>query len=394
MRNWLVKSLAMVAALFMLAGGSLMSTASAGAKVALVLDVGGRGDLSFNDMGFKGSDEAQANLGVEVVEIQSNSAADYLPNMQNAARSGKFDLIVAVGFLLSDAMAEVADQFPDQKFAIIDVTWLGKPNLMEIGYEENKGSAMVGALSSMVAAHYGYDKIGVVLGIEIPVLYKFEAGYRYGMHWGNAKYAEKTGKQANVGLLWTYTGTFSDIAKGKAATEAMLAQGAGIIYNVAGPLGIGDLEAITEHLEAKGKSAGPPFMIGVDANQDYLGDGHRVLASMMKRVDFGVYSAIESVVNGTFKGGVQILGPHNGGIAMSGKQDLADFIQFGVNGGAISASDSDSITSNWVGMRDDIPGWIWDAVAELQGQISDGSAEVPCGWCPDPIGDIRAKYPD
>ena len=394
MRNWLVKSLAMVAALFMLAGGSLMSTASAGAKVALVLDVGGRGDLSFNDMGFKGSDEAQANLGVEVVEIQSNSAADYLPNMQNAARSGKFDLIVAVGFLLSDAMAEVADQFPDQKFAIIDVTWLGKPNLMEIGYEENKGSAMVGALSSMVAAHYGYDKIGVVLGIEIPVLYKFEAGYRYGMHWGNAKYAEQTGKQANVGLLWTYTGTFSDIAKGKAATEAMLAQGAGIIYNVAGPLGIGDLEAITEHLEAKGKSAGPPFMIGVDANQDYLGDGHRVLASMMKRVDFGVYSAIESVVNGTFKGGVQILGPHNGGIAMSGKQDLADFIQFGVNGGAISASDSDSITSNWVGMRDDIPGWIWDAVAELQGQISDGSAEVPCGWCPDTIGDIRAKYPD
>ena len=394
MRNWLLKSLAMVAALFMLVGGPFMSTASAGAKIALVLDVGGRGDLSFNDMGFKGTDEAQANLGVEVVEIQSNSAADYLPNMQNAARAGKFDLIVAVGFLLADAVAEVADQFPDQKFAIIDVTWLGKPNLMEIGYEENKGSAMVGALSSMVAAHYGYDKIGVVLGIEIPVLYKFEAGYRYGMHWGNAKYAEKTGKQANVGLLWTYTGTFSDIAKGKAATEAMLAQGAGIIYNVAGPLGIGDLEAITEHLEAKGKSAGPPFMIGVDANQDYLGDGHRVLASMMKRVDFGVYSAIESVVNGTFKGGVQILGPHNGGIAMSGKQDLADFIQFGVNGGAITASDSDQITSNWVAMRDDIPGWIWDAVAELQGQISDGTAEVPCGWCPDTIGDIRAKYPD
>ena len=394
MTSWIMKSLAMVAALFMLAGGPFMSTASAGAKIALVLDVGGRGDLSFNDMGFKGTDEAQDNLGVEVVEIQSNSAADYLPNMQNAARSGKFDLIVAVGFLLADATAEVADQFPDQKFAIIDVTWLGKPNLMEIGYEENKGSAMVGALSSMVAAHYGYDKIGVVLGIEIPVLYKFEAGYRYGMHWGNAKYAEKTGKEANVGLLWTYTGTFSDIAKGKAATEAMLAQGAGIIYNVAGPLGIGDLEAITEHLEAKGKSAGPPFMIGVDANQDYLGDGHRVLASMMKRVDFGVYSAIESVVNGTFKGGVQILGPHNGGIAMSGKQDLADFIQFGINGGAISASDSDQINSNWTAMRDEIPGWIWDAVAELQGQISDGSAEVPCGWCPDTIGEIRAKYPD
>jgi basic membrane protein A len=394
MKTWLLRSVTLVATLLMLAGGPFMNTATAGGKVALVLDVGGRGDLSFNDMGFKGADEAEAKLGVDVVEIQSNSAADYLPNMQNAARSGKFDLVVAVGFLLADAMAEVAAQFPDQKFAIIDVTWLGKPNLMEIGYEENKGSALVGALSSMVAAHYGYDKIGVVLGIEIPVLYKFEAGYRFGMHWGNAKYAEVTGKNADVGLLWTYTGTFSDIAKGKVATEAMLAQGAGLIYNVAGPLGIGDLEAITEHLEAKGKSAGPPFMIGVDANQDYLGDGHRVLASMMKRVDLGVYSAIESVVNGTFKAGVQILGPHNGGIAMSGKQDLADFIEFGVSGGAIESSDRDQISSNWIAMRDAIPGWIWDAVTELQGQISSGAAEVPCGWCADTIGDIRAKYPD
>ena len=394
MKTWLIRSAALVAAILMLVGGPFMNTATAGGKVALVLDVGGRGDLSFNDMGFKGADEAEAKLGVDVVEIQSNSAADYLPNMQNAARSGKFDLVVAVGFLLADAMAEVAAQFPDQKFAIIDVTWLGKPNLMEIGYEENKGSALVGALSSMVAAHYGYDKIGVVLGIEIPVLYKFEAGYRFGMHWGNAKYAEVTGKNADVGLLWTYTGTFSDIAKGKVATEAMLAQGAGLIYNVAGPLGIGDLEAITEHLEAKGKSAGPPFMIGVDANQDYLGDGHRVLASMMKRVDLGVYSAIESVVNGTFKAGVQILGPHNGGIAMSGKQDLADFIEFGVSGGAIQSSDRDQISSNWIAMRDAIPGWIWDAVTELQGQISSGAAEVPCGWCADTIGDIRAKYPD
>ena len=394
MKTWLIRSAALVAAILMLVGGPFMNTATAGGKVALVLDVGGRGDLSFNDMGFKGADEAEAKLGVDVVEIQSNSAADYLPNMQNAARSGKFDLVVAVGFLLADAMAEVAAQFPDQKFAIIDVTWLGKPNLMEIGYEENKGSALVGALSSMVAANYGYDKIGIVLGIEIPVLYKFEAGYRFGMHWGNAKYAEVTGKKADVGLLWTYTGTFSDIAKGKVATEAMLAQGAGLIYNVAGPLGIGDLEAITEHLEAKGKSAGPPFMIGVDANQDYLGDGHRVLASMMKRVDLGVYSAIESVVNGTFKAGVQILGPHNGGIAMSGKQDLADFIEFGVSGGAIESSDRDQISSNWIAMRDAIPGWIWDAVTELQGQISSGAAEVPCGWCADTIGDIRAKYPD
>ncbi len=372
MKYFRIKMAAILIAIFGLVAGPLSGAALAATKVALVLDVGGRGDLSFNDMGFKGADEAVQKLGVELVEIQSNSAADYLPNLQNAARSGAFDIIIGVGFLLADSMAEVADQFPDQKFGIIDVTWLGKPNLMEIGYEENKGSALVGALSAMAAAHYGYDKIGVVLGIEIPVLYKFEAGYRYGMHWGNAKYAEVTGSNPGVGLLWNYTGTFSDIAKGKAATEAMLAQGAGMIYNVAGPLGIG----------------------GVDANQDYLGDGHRVLASMMKRVDFGVYSAIESVVNGSFKAGVKILGPGNGGIAISRRQDLADFIDFGIKGGVITEADRGSITANWDAMRAAVPGWIWDAVGELEAKISSGEAEIPCGWCPDTIGDIRNQYPD
>ena len=394
MRMFRIKLATLLIALFALVGGPFLGTASAAGKIALVTDLGGRGDLSFNDMGFKGADEAAAEFGLELITIQSNSGTDYLPNLQNAARTGDFDLIVGVGFLLADAMAEVCDQFPDQNFAIIDVTWLGKPNLMEIGYEENKGSALVGALGAMVAAHYGYDKIGAVLGIEIPVLYKFEAGYRYGMHWGNAKYAEVTGKKADVGLLWSYTGTFSDIAKGKAATEAMLAQGAGLVYNVAGPLGIGDLEAITEHLEAKGKSAGPPFMIGVDANQDWMGDGHRVLASMMKRVDFGVYSAVESVVNGTFEGGVKILGPNNGGIAMSGSQDLADFISFGIGGGAISESDRGAITENWNAMRAAVPGWIWDAVDELSAKIGSGDVVIPCGWCADTIDQIRADYPD
>ncbi|HIF82075.1 MAG TPA: BMP family ABC transporter substrate-binding protein [Gammaproteobacteria bacterium] len=394
MKLFRIKVATILIAILGLVAVPLSGVALAASKVALVLDVGGRGDLSFNDMGFKGADEAVQKLGVELVEIQSNSAADYLPNLQNAARSGDFDIIIAVGFLLADSMAEVADQFPDQKFGIIDVTWLGKPNLMEIGYEENKGSALVGALGAMAAAHYGYDKIGAVLGMEIPVLYKFEAGYRYGMHWGNAKYAEVTGKNPGVGLLWHYTGTFSDIAKGKAATDAMLAQGAGMIYNVAGPLGIGDLEAITEHLEAKGKSAGPPFMIGVDSDQDWMGDGHRVLASMMKRVDFGVYSAIESVVNGSFKAGVKILGPGNGGIAISRRQDLVDFIGFGVQGGAITEADRGPITANWDAMRAGIPSWIWDAVDELEAKISSGEAEIPCGWCPDTIGDIRNQYPD
>ena len=96
MRFFRIQLVALLVAAFGLIVGPLSSTAIAAGKVALVLDVGGRGDLSFNDMGFKGADEAVAKFGVELVEIQSNSAADYLPNLQNAARSGEFDVIVAV----------------------------------------------------------------------------------------------------------------------------------------------------------------------------------------------------------------------------------------------------------------------------------------------------------
>lgn len=361
-------------------------------RVAVILDVGGRGDLSFNDMGFKGTDEAAADFGLQMDEIQSASDADYLPNTRNAAVSGNYDLIIGVGFLLTDAFNTVAAEFPNQKFAIIDSV-VDQPNVMSIVFAENEGSALVGALSAMVAAFYGYPKVGVVLGIEIPVLYHFEAGYRFGIDWGNKAYEQVMDTNPNIGLLWTYTGTFSDIALGKAASEAMLAQGAGLIYNVAGPLGIGDLEAVTEAVFAQGREAGPPFMIGVDANQDYLGDGHRVLASMMKRVDRGCYKAVADVVNGTFQGGIVRLGVTNRGIAISRYQDLLDFIQFGISAGAITEADKAKIITNWLTMRQQIPYWIWDAVSQLEMGIVSGEIVVPTANTVAEMQAIRAQYP-
>ena len=361
-------------------------------KVAVILDVGGRGDLSFNDMGFKGTDEAARDFGLEMVEIQSATAADYLPNVRNAARSKQYDLIICVGFLLADALATVAPEFPNQKFAIIDAV-VDEPNVMSIIFAENEGSALVGALSGMVAAYYGYRYVGCVLGIEIPVLYHFEAGFRFGIAWGLERYKEITGKEANVGLLYTYTGTFSDIAKGKAATEAMLQQGAGLIYNVAGPLGIGDLEAITEYLHEQGREAGPPFMIGVDANQDWMGDGHRVLASMMKRVDVGCYTAVKAVVEGTFQGGIHLMRLANRGIAISRYQDLLDFIEFGINAGAITAKDKERIIANWLEMREKIPYGIWDAVSRLELGIVSGEVVVPTANTLEEMEAVRAQYP-
>lgn len=369
-----------------------MAQAASKGKVALVSDVGGRGDLSFNDMSFKGTDKAAADFGLEMVGIQSATAADYLPNVRNAARSRSFDLIIAVGFLLTDAVATVAQEFPEQKFMIIDSV-VEAPNVMSIVFKENEGSALVGALAAMVAAHYGYPNVGAVLGIEIPVLFHFEAGYRFGIDWGNKMVAREKGQDPRVGLLYTYTGTFSDIAKGKAATGAMLAQRAGLIYNVAGPLGIGDLQAITEAVKTKGKQAGPPFMIGVDANQDWMGDGHRVLASMLKRVDNACYKAVEAVVKGSFKAGITVMGLDVQGVAMSRQPELLTFMEFGIGAGKISAADKAEIVANWEKMRARIPAWIWDAVAELEKQIISGKISVPNANTLDEMKAVRSTYP-
>jgi basic membrane protein A len=369
-----------------------MAQAASKGKVALVSDVGGRGDLSFNDMSFKGTDKAAADFGLEMVGIQSATAADYLPNVRNAARARSFDLIIAVGFLLTDAIATAAKEFPDQKFMIIDSV-VEAPNVMSIVFKENEGSALVGALAAMVATHYGYPNVGAVLGIEIPVLFHFEAGYRFGIDWGNKMVARKTGKDPQIGLLYTYTGTFSDIAKGKEATGAMLAQRAGLIYNVAGPLGIGDLQAITEAVKAKGKQAGPPFMIGVDANQDWMGDGHRVLASMLKRVDNACYNAVEAVVKGSFKPGLSVMGLDVQGVAMSRQPELLTFMEFGIGGGKIGAADKTKIVANWKKMRARIPSWIWDAVAKLEKQIISGKISVPNANTLDEMKAVRSTYP-
>ena len=366
-------------------------------KVAVVLDVGGRGDLSFNDMGFKGTDQAAKDFNLEMVEVQCATAEDYYPNIQLLAQSGEYDLIICVGFLLGDALGQAAKDFPNQKFAVIDVDWITAPNIMNYVFRENEMSALVGALGAMVASQYGYKYVGLVLGIEIPVLYHFEAGYRFGINWGLKKYDELgLGIPADVKLLYTYTGTFSDIAKGKAAAQAQLEQGAVAIYNVAGPLGIGMLEAVTEKHVALGKTKAPtgaPYYFGVDANQDYLGMGLYGLASGMKRVDTACYKAVEAVVKGTFLGGVTSLGLKEGGVAISKKQDLLDFIEFGKGAGVVKEADVPTIIANWEANRNAIPAKIWEAIDELEQGILDGTMPVPTASTGPQMQVVRAQYP-
>jgi len=399
-------------------------------KIAVVSDIGGRGDLSFNDMGFKGADEARRDFGVQVMELISKTEADYIPNLRTAAMDPDVKLIVGVGFLLSDALATVALEYPNKYFVGID-TYAQSiikekhpdkyplPNLLDIKFEEHKGSALVGALGCLLAAHYDYPHVGMVLGIEIPVLWKFEIGFKWGCRWALDWYKkhfpdeyEKKSKIANniiavdpkERVLWTYTGTFSDITKGYEAAKAMYAKNAIAVYNVAGPLGLGINRAVEEIAKAKGLEMGPPFWIGVDADQDWINPGF-VIASMMKRVDKGVYYATEIMLMDKFKDvvkayngtlilgiGTKVLGELMEGISVSSLKDLDEFIKMGIEaekmtGKKVLPMPPDKIKEKVKKMRESIPSWIWDAVAELEKKIRSGEVQVPL-----PLTEKDIKY--
>jgi basic membrane protein A and related proteins len=381
----------LVVALVLTLGLSLAGWAATN-KVAVVLDVGGRGDLAFNDMGFKGTDQAARDFGLQMTEVQSATGADYLPNLRNLARTGEYDLIICVGFLLGDALAAASTEFPNQKFAIIDVDYITGPNIMNFVFRENEQSALIGALAAMSAAQHGYTAAGIVLGIEIPVLWHFEAGFRYGMYWGLQAYAAHEGTMPAVNLLYTYTGTFSDIALGKTASEAMLAQGAAGIYNVAGPLGVGDLEAVTEVHDNAGTTDGPPYYYGVDADQDWMGMAKYAIASGMKRVDTACYMAVQAVVEGNFQAGVTSLGLAESGVALSNAQYLLEAIESGISAGSIDAADAPTIVYNWEKNRATVDEWIWDAVGQLEQGILNGTIFVPTASTGAEIAAVRAQY--
>ena len=347
-------------------------------KIAVVYDVGGRGDLSFNDMAYLGGKRAAEKFGLELVEVQSTTEADYLPNLRNLAKTGEYLVIVAVGFLMTDAVETVADEYPDQFFAIID-GYVDKPNVLSVLFKEHEGSALVGALAAMIAHHYGYKAVGIVLGMEIPVLYKFEAGYYWGIRYGEKIYQEKTGKEITpLRILYTYTGAFNDPARGKTATQSQLEMGAGVVYNVAGATGLGIFEAIEEYCRARGKDQGPPFAIGVDADQDWIKPGY-IIASMMKRVDVGVEAAVERALDyyaGKIDryGGILELGLAEGGISVSTLEDLDTFLQIAIQAGR--QVNRDEIYNKVRAMRESIPSWIWEEVNKLAELLKTNPAGV------------------
>lgn len=362
----------LLVALMALATGAF---AQSNGALAIVFDVGGRGDLSFNDMGALGGDQAKETLGVTVREVESASTSDFLPNLRALARTRTYDVIAGIGFLLEDAMEQVAKEFPNQKFAIMD-GFAEADNILSISFSDHEGSALMGALAAVTAIENGSDTVGIVLGIEIPILLRFEIGYRAGVRWAVDRYNEMNGTDHNIRILHVYTGSFDDPARGKSAAEAMLNQGASVIYHVAGGVGLGVFEAVEEAARAQGREVGPPFAIGVDSAQDWVAPGF-IINSMVKRVDTGVYTAIERALAGTFEGGVLELSLAEGGVSASSLEMIDEFMDGAIEAGEVNAADRESILEGIQAARAAVPASAWEAMDTLDGLIRSGEYVVP-----------------
>ena len=315
------KNLLVVIALVVILSLCLSSTvfaADAPLKVGLVFDVGGKGDKSFNDSAARGLAWAAADFGIKRIELEPGVDADREVNLRMLATIG-YDLIIGVGFLFSDAISNVADEFPDTKFAIVDGFVPGKPNVMNFSFPEHQGSFLVGMIAGMKAQEDGKDTVGFVGGMAIALIKKFEAGYIAGVHY---VYPE-------CKILSAYAGdtpiAFADPVKGKELALSQYDNGAWVVYHASGLTGAGVFEAAKERKR---------FVIGVDSNQNYMGYIEETgesfgLTSMLKQVDAAIYYfAVKAAVEGTFKGGVEAFGLDRfvtiGGITYSGVNYVID----------------------------------------------------------------------
>jgi len=292
-------NLLVVIALVVILGLCLSSTVFAAETllVGMVFDIGGKGDKSFNDSASRGLAWAAADFGIKRIELEPGAAADREINSRMLASIG-YDVIVGVGFLFTDAIIAVADEFPDTKFVIIDGFIPDKPNVVSCLFPTPQASFLVGMIAGMKAQEDGKDTVGFVGGMDIPLIRGFEAGYIAGVGY---VYPE-------CNILSAYAGdtpvAFADPVKGKELALSQYDNGAWIIYHASGLTGAGVFEAGKERKR---------YVIGVDSNQNFMGNiaetGENFgLTSMLKQVDVAVYLAIKAAVEGTFKGGIEIYG--------------------------------------------------------------------------------------
>jgi len=318
------KKISVVIAVIMLASlvlGACTGTGTGGKlKVGLVTDTGGVNDKSFNQSAWAGVQKAMKDLGVDAKYIESKQPTDYEKNIDQFATE-KYDVIVTVGFLMGDATAAKAKQYPNIKFAIIDNSYFptegsaacpatakdcyadgGLTNVTSLMFQEDE----VGFLAGVLAA--GLSKTGTICsvsGMEIPPVVRFVVGYQNGAKW----YKPATN------ALNVYIPSFTDPAKGKETAVSMIGQGCDVIFGVGGNTGNGGLLAAKEN---------NLLALGVDVDQynTYPEVQSVLVSSAMKNVDVAVYEYLKTVSNKTSKAGAVTANIKNGGVGLAPFHDL------------------------------------------------------------------------
>ena len=289
-------------------GSSSTTPAKATIKSAMVTDIGGLGDKSFNDLSYAGLQRAKKELGVEIKVLESKEPTDYESNLTQLASAG-FNPIFAVGFLMTDTVSKVSTATPDVTYAGIDEFFAPTiPNVVGLNFKEQEAGYLAGVLAGALTTQTKVDPrindklvLGFVGGMEIPPVQRYQAGFIAGVKKANP----------NVVVKSVYTGSFTDQQKGFEAGKALIEQGADIVFAAAGQTGLGSAKACQEN---------KALFIGVDADQ-YLTIPNikdTIVTSAVKKIDNAVFDTIKKAVDGTLKGGDNVLyGIKEDGVGLS-----------------------------------------------------------------------------
>ena len=251
-----------------------LSAASALADPALIFDLGGKFDKSFNESAHNGAQRWAEETGGTYNEVELQSEAQREQALRRFAESGA-NPVITMGFAMADALGTVAPDYPDTKFVAVDVTWLESPNIRQIGFAEHEGSYLVGMLAAMASES---GTVGFVGGMDIPLIRHFGCGYAQGAKSVNPDITVVSNMTGTTPAAW------NDPVKGSELTKAQISQGADVVYAAAGGTGVGVLQTAADE---------GVFSIGVDSNQNHLHPGS-VLTSMLKRVDVAVYESMKA----------------------------------------------------------------------------------------------------
>jgi basic membrane protein A len=296
------------------AAAVLTATASL-AEPALIFDLGGKFDKSFNEAAFAGAQRWAAETGGTFREIELQSEAQREQALRRFAEAGA-NPIVMTGFAFGNVLGEVAPDYPDTKFAIIDMV-VQEPNVRSVVFNEHEGSYLVGMLAGMASKT---GTVGFIGGMDIPLIRKFACGYAQGVRAANPDAKIIQNMTGSTPAAW------NDPVKGAELTKAQIAQGADVVYAAAGGTGVGVLQTAADE---------GILSIGVDSNQNHMHPG-KVLTSMMKRVDVAVYNAMSAGVD--LETGFNVMGLHNRGVGFAVDENNASLISGEMSGAAYKAA--------------------------------------------------------